>query len=62
LTVRSRCRPWYWASRASAQLCGVAPIDASSGVTVRRVRSKREIILALERYVARDLYRFLPRV
>ncbi len=85
---------------AFAHLCGVAPIDASSGLTsrhrlnrggdrsanqalwrivmvrmageprtrayvVRRTaegRSKREIIRALKRYVARDLYRRLPRV
>ena len=84
---------------AFAHLCGVAPIDASSGLTSRhrlnrggdrsanqarwRIvmvrmageprtrayvarrtaegRSKREIIRALKRYVARDLYRCLPR-
>ncbi len=84
---------------AFAHLCGVAPIDASSGLTtrhrlnrggdrranqalwrivmvrmvveprtrayvVRRTaegRSKREIIRALKRYVARELYRCLPR-
>ncbi len=81
---------------AFAHLCGVAPIDASSGLTTRhrlnrcgdrranqalwRIvmvveprtrayvarrtaegRSKREIIRALKRYVARELYRRLPR-
>ena len=81
---------------AFAHLCGVAPIDASSGLTSRhrlnrggdrsanqalwRIvmvvqprtrayvtrrtaedRSKREIIRALKRYVARELYRRLPR-
>jgi len=84
---------------AFAHLCGVAPIDASSGLTsrkrlnrggdrsanqalwrivmvrmvfeprtrayvVRRTaegRSKREIIRSLKRYVARELYRCLPR-
>jgi transposase len=84
---------------AFAHLCGVAPIDASSGlssrkrlnrggdrsanhalwriVMVRMVhdartrsyvgrrtaegRSKSEIIRSLKRYVARELYRFLPR-
>jgi hypothetical protein len=39
---------------AFAHLCGVAPIDASSG-------SKSEIIRSLKRYVARELYRCLPR-
>ncbi len=85
---------------AFAQLCGVAPIDASSGLTTRKRlnrggdrsanqalwrivmvrmaggpltrayvarrtaegRSKRENIRVLKRYVARDLYRRLPRV
>ena len=85
---------------AFAHLCGVAPIDASSGLTIRKRlnrggdrsanqalwrivmvrmvveprtrayvarrtaegRSKREIIRALKRYVARELYRCLPRV
>ena len=84
---------------AFAHLCGVAPIDASSGLTTRhrlnrggdrsanqalwRIvmvrmvveprtrayvarrtaegRSKREIIRVLKRYVARELYRRLPR-
>jgi hypothetical protein len=84
---------------AFAHLCGVAPIDASSGLTTRhrlnrggdrranqalwRIvmvrmvveprtrayvtrrtaegRSKRAIIRALKRYVARELYRRLPR-
>ena len=85
---------------AFAHLCGVAPIDASSGLTIRKRlncggdrtanqalwrivmvrmvhdprtrsyverrtregRSKREIIRSLKRYVARQLYRHLPRV
>ena len=84
---------------AFAHHCGVAPIDASSGLTTRRRlnrggdrianqalwrivmvrmvheprtrtyverrtregRSKREIIRSLKRYVARQLYRCLPR-
>ena len=84
---------------AFAHLCGVAPIDASSGLTSRKRlnrggdrsanhalgrivmvrmvfdartrayvtrrtaegRSKREIIRSLKRYVARELYRCLPR-
>ena len=84
---------------AFAHHCGVAPIDASSGLTVRKRlnrggdrtanqalwrivmvrmvhdprtrryverrtregRSKREIIRSLKRYVARQLYRHLPR-
>jgi len=84
---------------AFAHLCGVAPIDASSGLTSRKRlnrggdrsannalwrivmvrmvydprtrayvarrtaegRSKREIIRSLKRYVARELYRRLPR-
>ena len=84
---------------AFAHLCGVAPIDASSGLTLRKRlnrggdrsanhalwrivmvrmvfdartrayvarrtaegRSKREIIRSLKRYVARELYRCLPR-
>ncbi len=84
---------------AFAHLCGVAPIDASSGLTIRKRlnrggdrsanhalwrivmvrmvhdprtrsyverrtregRSKREIIRSLKRYVARELYRCLPR-
>ena len=84
---------------AFAHLCGVAPIDASSGLTTRRRlnrggdrianqalwrivmvrmvheprtrtyverrtregRSKREIIRSLKSYVARQLYRHLPR-
>ena len=84
---------------AGAHHCGVAPIDASSGLTTRRRlnrggdrianqalwrivmvrmvheprtrtyverrtregRSKREIIRSLKRYVARQLYRCLPR-
>ena len=84
---------------AFAHHCGVAPIDASSGLTTRRRlnrggdrianqalwrivmvrmvheprtrtyverrtregRSKREIIRSLKRYVARQLYRHLPR-
>ena len=84
---------------AFAYLCGVAPIDASSGLTLRKRlnrggdrsanhalwrivmvrmvfdartrayvarrtaegRSKREIIRSLKRYVARELYRCLPR-
>ena len=84
---------------AFAHLCGVAPIDASSGLTSRKRlnrggdrsanqalwrivmvrmvfdqrtrayvarrtaegRSKREIIRSLKRYVARKLYRCLPR-
>ena len=84
---------------AFAHLCGVAPIDASSGLTTRKRlnrggdrsanhalwrivmvrmvhdartrtyvarrtaegRSKREIIRSLKRYVARELYRWLPR-
>ena len=84
---------------AFAHLCGVAPIDASSGLTSRKRlnrggdrtanqalwrivmvrmvhdprtrayverrtnegRSKREIIRSLKRYVARELYRHLPR-
>ena len=83
---------------AFAHLCGVAPIDASSGLTSRKRlnrggdrsanhalwrivmvrmvhdprtrayvarrtaegRSKREIIRSLKRYVARELYRYLP--
>ncbi len=85
--------------RAFGHLCGVAPIDASSGLTLRKRlnrggdrsanhalwrivmvrmvfdartrayvarrtaegRSKREIIRSLKRYVARELYRCLPR-
>ena len=85
---------------AFAHLCGVAPIDASSGLTTRKRlnrggdrsanhalwrivmvrmvsdprtrayvarrttegRSKREIIRSLKRYVARELYRCLPRI
>ncbi len=85
---------------AFAHLCGVAPIDASSGLTSRKRlnrggdrsannalwrivmvrmaadprtrayvtrrtaegRSKREIIRSLKRYVARELYRRLPRL
>ena len=85
---------------AFAHLCGVAPIDASSGLTTRhrlnrggdrranqdlwRIvmvrmageprtrayvarrtaegRSKLEIVRVLKRYVARELYRCLPRV
>jgi transposase len=84
---------------AFAHHCGVAPIDASSGLTIRRRlnrggdrtanhalwrivmvrmasdprtrayvarrtregRSKREIIRCLKRYLARELYRHLPR-
>ena len=84
---------------ACAHHCGVAPIDASSGLTIRKRlnrggdrtanqalwrivmvrmvhdprtrryverrtregRSKREIIRSLKRYVARQLYRHLPR-
>ena len=84
---------------AFAHHCGVAPIDASSGLTIRKRlnrggdrtanqalwrivmvrmvhdprtrryverrtregRSKREIIRSLKRYVARQLYRHLPR-
>jgi transposase len=84
---------------AFAHHCGVAPIDASSGLTIRKRlnrggdrtanqalwrivmgrmvhdprtrsyverrtregRSKREIIRSLKRYVARELYRCLPR-
>ena len=79
---------------AFAHLCGVAPIDASSGLTLRKRlnrggdrsanhalwrivmvrmvfdartrayvegRSKRETIRSLKRYVARELYRCLPR-
>ncbi len=84
---------------AFAHHCGVAPIDASSGLTTRKRlnrggdrtanqalwrivmvrmvsdprtrtyverrttegRSKREIIRSLKRYVARELYRCLPR-
>ena len=84
---------------AFAHLCGVAPIDASSGLTLRKRlnrggdrsanhalwrivmvrmvfaartrayvarrtaegRSKRDIIRSLKRYVARELYRCLPR-
>ena len=85
---------------AFAHLCGVAPIDASSGLTSRKRlnrggdrsannalwrivmvrmaadprtrayvtrrtaegRSKRETIRSLKRYVARELYRCLPRL
>ena len=94
-TTRSACI----AKRPSPTSVGVAPIDASSGLTLRKRlnrggdrsanhalwrivmvrmvfdartrayvarrtaegRSKREIIRSLKRYVARELYRCLPR-
>ncbi len=53
---------------AWAHLCDVAPVPKGSGKTnghferrVKEGKTKPEIIRILKRYVAREVYRYLPR-